>query len=99
MIKKKFQGMSPHRYKDNVLEELYAQEWQVENDKPLSRPTLDYLMDKTNQGNPNPPLTKREQLVANTVIQWLGSPVGQHFVERVMNKLRDVNYLDDLLGL
>ncbi len=43
-------------------------------------------MDEKNRGAPNPPLTDRDWLVACTVVQWLGSPVGQHFLEHVLGK-------------
>ena len=82
-IKKQFEGMSPHRYEREPLEKRFAEAWQKINDtdRPgLTKPTLHYLMDKDNRGEPSPPLTEREWVVANTVIQWLGSSVGQHFL-------------------
>ena len=64
-IKKKFQGMSPHRYKTDPLEKKFAEAWQEQND--TGTPTLDFLMDEGNHGRPNPPISQREQLVANNV--------------------------------
>lgn len=81
-VKPQFQGLHPYRYKDNPLEKAFAEAWQAENQIMPGRPTstLAYLMDLTNRGEPNPPLTDRDHLVAATVIQWLGSPVGQGFL-------------------
>ena len=79
--------MSPYRYKDNPLERKFATEWQRINDTGTpgrTKTTLDYLMDQKNRGEPNPPLSDRDWLVANTVIQWLGSPVGQCFMADVL---------------
>lgn len=81
-IKKQFKGLSSYRYSDNPLEREFAKAWQFAND--TSYPLLDYLMDEENKGKPNPPLTEREWKVANTLIQWLGSPVGQGFLRDVL---------------
>ena len=74
-----FQGISPHRYKDNPVEHLFALEWQKRNQQ--ARSTLAYLMSTDNRGDVA--LSERDWQVAATVIQWLGSPVGQSFLERV----------------
>jgi hypothetical protein len=50
--------------------------------KPDGRGTLDYLLAK-NCNDPNGEVTDRDREVAATVIQWLGSPVGQDFVAEV----------------
>jgi hypothetical protein len=81
--------MSPYRYADNPLEKAFAVAWQEANNEErpgLVRATLAYLMDKSNRGMPVPPLTDRDWLVANTVVQWLGSPVGQGFLEHILSK-------------
>lgn len=82
-VKKKFQGMSPHRYKSDPLEKRFAEIWQNQNDRGTA--TLDFLMDETNRGRPNPPVSDRDRLVSSTVIQWLGSPVGQCFLVEVLS--------------
>jgi hypothetical protein len=85
-IKTRFRGMSPHRYKDNPLERKFAELWQKVNDGPNGgRTALDYLMDPTNRGYPEPQITDRDWQIANTVIQWLGSPVGQNFLREVIS--------------
>lgn len=72
---KKWQGLHPHRYADNPLERKLALAWAEFNKAPNGGTNhLDYLMDKKNKGCP--PATDAQRLTANTVIQWLGSPVG-----------------------
>jgi len=94
-IDPKFQGISPHRYGQNPLEKRFAQYWQDLNSRPTTA-TLDYLMDPANRGTPIPALTEREWKVANTLIQWLGSPVGFGFLRDVLEgRLRTA--LDDVL--
>lgn len=94
-VKAKFQGMSPYRYGQNPLEKRFAQYWQDLNTRSTTA-TLDYLMDPGNRGTPVPALTDREWRVANTVIQWLGSPVGFRFLREVLEpRIRAV--IDDEL--
>lgn len=81
-------GKSVHRLKSNPLEKIYAEEWAEENSK--ARGILDYLLAE----DPNYPageVTERDAMVAATVIQWLGSPVGQGFVDKVMKRKKDEN--------
>ena len=44
--------------------------------------TLEYLM---GDGTRRAELTERDELVAATVIQWLGSPVGSNWLEGVLS--------------
>jgi hypothetical protein len=84
-VKDSFKGASAHRYKENPLEKEFAVKWQEDNSGLGKRyTTLDYLMDPSSRGEPNPPITKRDWLIANTLIQWLGSPVGQVFLVDVL---------------
>jgi hypothetical protein len=94
-IKAKFMGMSPYRYGQNPLEKRFAQYWQDLNTRPTTA-TLDYLMDPENRGSPVPALTDREWRVANTLIQWLGSPVGFGFLRDVLES-RIRSAIDDEL--
>lgn len=85
-VKDGFKGANAHRYKQNPLEKAFAVKWQEENSglgKP--RTILDYLMDETNRGEPDPPITKRDWRVANTLVQWLGSPVGEAFLVDILS--------------
>jgi hypothetical protein len=68
-------GRSTHRFKDNPEELRFAVAW----DK-LCRHNkqLEYMVgDGCRQGNPS----ARDVEIAATIIQWLGSPVGQHFLQ------------------
>jgi len=69
----KNKGLHAHRYEnenENFLEAYYAQRWEEQN-------MLEILLSGE--------VTHRDQVVAATVIQWLGSPVGQSFVETTLN--------------
>ena len=84
-VKKEFQGFSHHRYKNNPLEEAFAKVWQEQNDTSVpgkTVSTLAYLL-SNEQYRPTEP-SERDHLVAATVIQWLGSPVGQNFLTETL---------------
>lgn len=86
MIKqKKNVGLNTYRYNDNPEELRFAQAWYEENDKlPVSfqASLLEWIVgDGTSPGE----VSTRDTIIAATVIQWLGSPVGQCF-------LRDLGY-------
>lgn len=91
-IKSQFQGLSSYRCKDNAMEQAFAEAWQEFNSgHPEQRPRhFEYLLDPTNQGRPDPPLSTRDWLVAATVIQWLGSPVGLFFLGKVFGFDRSI---------
>jgi hypothetical protein len=79
-------GKNTHRFKSNPLEERFAKVWKRINTLHYSGvrlATLDYLLaDDINY--PNGEVTPRDAEVAATVIQWLGSPVGQEFLREVI---------------
>lgn len=79
MKTKKLKGLHPHRFKDNPEEKRFAEAWSQD-----SNGRLKYLLCEGDQRFPPAP-TEREEVVAATVVQWLGSPVGQTF-------LRDLGY-------
>ena len=80
-------GLRQKRFKNNPMEKAFAVAWEKQNlslyDKPDGRGTLDYLLAK-DCNRPHGEVTDRDREVAATVIQWLGSPVGQCFVKEVM---------------
>lgn len=85
MSKIKHKGLSTYRFADNPEERRFAEAWQRTNDQGR---TLDHLLDPR-KGEPfgSPPRAEdREREVAATIVQWLGSPVGQGF-------LRDLGYV------
>ncbi len=78
-IKKEWQGINSHRYKNNPQELKFAEEWQKLNNKGVAR-YIDYILSKDNT-----PCyaSERDQEVACSIIQWLGSPCGQGFLKSV----------------
>jgi hypothetical protein len=79
----KHEGLREYRFKENPEEKRFADAWKKENSREgLITPLMDHML-----GNGTQPVTatQREATVAATVIQWLGSPVGQCF-------LRDLSY-------
>ena len=74
-------GLHTHRFKQNPEERRFAEAWAKHCGDGK---TLAYLLTVGDQRFPTAP-TGREEQVAATVIQWLGSPVGQGF-------LRDMGY-------
>ena len=69
-------GKHTHRFAQNPCERTAAYRWNQLNRKP-GIGTLDYIM---GDGQETGHVSDRDHLVAATVIQWLGSPVGQGFV-------------------
>lgn len=81
----KHHGLARYRFPDNPEEKRIADAWQAHNDTGR---TLDHLLDPR-KGEPfgHPPhAADRDRVVAATVMQWLGSHVGQGF-------LRDLGYV------
>ena len=86
----KYQGLRPYRHKDNPEEKRFAQAWSKENED--GRLLAHLLDDRHAQGGYPPEPSDRDHVVAATVIQWLGSPVGQGFLRRLgyeLNKCPD----------
>lgn len=83
-MKMKNKGLSQHRFKKNPLEKKFAEAWEKINTiKRNGDNTLDYLLAE-NVNRPQGEITERDRVVAATIIQWLGSPVGQYFLKDVM---------------
>ncbi len=78
-IKKEWQGVNSHRYKNNPQELKFAEVWQKLNTRGSSK-NLDYILSRDNNLFY---VSERDQEVANSIIQWLGSPCGQGFLESV----------------
>jgi len=72
-------GIHTYRFADNPEEKRFAEAWATQNGY-TSPCTLAYLLDpKLGTGRPPEP-TLNDRRVAATVIQWLGSPVGQDWL-------------------
>lgn len=76
MSPRPFIGISSHRLKDNPQEKRFAVAW-----RNICKSTLPYLLEErpAHRGYP-PAVSDRDHVVAATIIQWLGSPVGQAFL-------------------
>lgn len=72
----KHEGLSVHRLPSNPLEAAFAEAWNKEAPN-----TLGWLL--CDQDKNDHEYTQRDATVAATIIQWLGSPVGQCFVQEV----------------
>lgn len=82
-------GRSVYRFQDNPTEKIFARAWQEinENYPGMSGPmTLDYLLAE-DSNRPMNEVTERDAEVAATVIQWLGSHVGQCWLKDTLNKM------------
>lgn len=74
-------GLRQYRFMENPIEKIFAEEWDRLNSIG-HHSTLDYLLAKE-PNHPKGEVTDRDREVAATVIQWLGSPVGQNFLKDV----------------
>lgn len=95
----KNKGKSQHRFKDNPTERIFAEAWEEKNSSKYVRPILDYLLAEDNN-RPMGEVTERDRMVAATVIQWLGSPVGDGFLAACQANDVDfpvLNIIDDHL--
>lgn len=75
-------GCKTYRFKkrdDNEQERVFAEKWQGINDEEHTKTLARLLAEDPNARNLPPP-SDRDKMVAATVIQWLGSPVGQGFL-------------------
>ena len=85
------EGAHLYRLKHNPMEQLFHDEWKHRNDLGHA---LEYLM---GDGNDRAAISARDEKVAATVMQWLGSPVGQSFLEEVKDKSSGVVTLDKFI--
>lgn len=73
-------GSSAHRTANNPEEKRFAEAWTQSN---RFGNTLAHLLNEKGWGRHSPEPTKRDRFVAATVVQWLGSPVGQAFLHQL----------------
>jgi hypothetical protein len=79
----KHKGYHTRRFRDNPEEKRFAEAWAKMNDGSNN---VNYLLDESHADQRfTPEAPERDCRIAATVIQWLGSPVGQGF-------LRDLGY-------
>lgn len=98
----KYPGMSADRLqpdRDNPREVAFAEQWMKENDTTNGRRLLANLIAPINsRGQPDQHYIPsiRDECLAATLIQWLGSPVGMSFLSEVV--LRSPEVRDYLFG-
>lgn len=78
----KHQGLATHRLEDNPLERKFAEAWEIVQQQGN---ILNYLLSLTNDPQKTT-TTDRDIRVAATVIQWLGSHVGQEFLRYILGE-------------
>lgn len=62
----------------NFRERLFAEQWEYENEGTTRTPLLEHILHYR--------VSDRDITVAATVVQWLGSNVGQSFLREVAQK-------------
>ncbi len=77
---KKPKGLQKHRFKDHPEERRFAAAWA---DQQEHHRNLDHLLEPADGSGHQPKAADRDYVVAATVIQWLGSPVGQGFLSEL----------------
>ena len=85
-------GLRPYRFKDNPLEQKFSDEWEKRNGREGR--LLGCLLSEGHNRPVVPPT--RDRLVSATIIQWLGSPVGQAFIREVMEGKMTSKSLSDM---
>lgn len=73
----KHKGKHQYRFASNPKERIFAKQWDKE---AVNGRALEYLLAEI-PNEPNGEVTARDILVAATVIQWLGSPIGQSWLQ------------------
>lgn len=80
----KHEGLNTHRFKDNPLEQIFAREWAKQQQGHVLAYLLTFQRNEPDYNN----VSDRDATVAATVIQWLGSPVGQAFLRDVSKTIK-----------
>lgn len=78
-------GLHEYRFRQNPQEQRFAEAW-TEFNKHTRH--IDYLLRVGDQTGRPPHCSERDEVVAATIVQWLGSPVGLAF-------LRDLGFTKD----
>lgn len=89
----KNKGLRQYRFSTNPMEKRFAEVWEEHNKNDRA---LQYILSDDNV--PVYP-TEREKEIAATIIQWLGTPVGQGFLSEVGFFLNQPlgDYMDKLM--
>lgn len=88
-LPKKARGLKTYRLGSNPKEQHMVEQWAEFLDKGLAsdRPdTLDYMLHQGDQALVER-CSDRDRKVANTIIQWLATPVGSSFLEEAQRSM------------
>lgn len=77
-------GLKQYRFGQNPLERRLAEAWEEANTRGEGKDLIEWLMG--DGAEPATDVTDRDRLVAATLVQWLGSPVGQSFLSQVLDE-------------
>ena len=86
-------GLHAYRFKQNPEELRFALAWLKENSRENGTLLLAYLLSDGQDHRPQD-LSERDQVVAASVIQWLGSPVGQSWLRDLGYEKKDAEDID-----
>lgn len=75
-------GLYVDRQQSNPKEKIYAERW-----KEVAERYLDTLLYGPNKSNDPDHALQRDAIVAATIIQWLGSPIGEGFLKEVSDAI------------
>lgn len=93
----KNKGLRQYRFRNNPLEEKFANEWEKINSGGF-REVLDFMLSKDVNCPNSMDISDRDREVAATIIQWLGSPVGKGFLKKVgFVEYPDINKISKLI--
>jgi len=76
-------GLRTCRLSREPLEKAFAEAWEKENKRAVGHSLLDWLL-AADPNNPKGEVSQRDATVAATIVQWLGTHVGQNFLRKVM---------------
>ncbi len=77
-VKEWARGKNTHRFRSNPLELIAALHWQEQGEA-----LLEYL---NGDGQHRKEVSTEVREMVNTVMQWLGSPVGQNYMRELVKK-------------
>jgi len=83
IIQIKHESLRRYRLDSNPIEKIFAEKW--EQWQSIGN-TLAYLLNKENNSDWIN-VSQRDATVAATIIQWLGSPGGQSFLDKVQEEI------------
>lgn len=84
----KHEGLRTNRLQREPLERIFAEEWAKRNASVIGGDVLlDHLL-AVDANRPRGEVKQRDATVAATIIQWLGTHVGQCFLRDVEERAR-----------